>query len=86
MTFAGKLVRKNETIVLDYGEFRDMRFDQCELVFRGGRPPTLANNEFVNCTWTFEQEAANTASFLKALYHGGAKELVLQTVGAGRGE
>ena len=82
---ASKPVRKNETIVLDYQTFRGIRFENCELVYRGGRPPSLIENDFVQCTWTFEQEAANTAAFLKALYQGGGKDLVLQTIGAENG-
>lgn len=82
---ASKPIRQNETVVLDYQDFQGIRFEGCELVYRGGRPPNLVNNDFSNCRWTFEQEAANTVAFLKALYSGGAEDLVLATIGAPHG-
>ena len=79
---APKNLKQNEIVILDYGTFENIRFENCELVYRGGRPPELVNNDFFNCKWTFDGEAANTAAFMKALYQGGGRNLVLRTIGA----
>lgn len=78
---AMKLIRKNETIALDDAKLYDTEFQHCEFVYRGGNPPVLVGNTFVNCQWLFEDEAAQTVDFLKALHHGGLETLVLATLG-----
>lgn len=76
-----KMLMKGEVIVLDYADFRNTRFEQCKLVYRGGKPPTLINNDFIGCEWIFENEAENTLTFLQALIGGGGEELVLNALG-----
>jgi len=76
-----KTVVRGETVILDYKTLSDTRYENCRLVYRGGRPPSLVNNDFIDCEWLFENEAANTVAFLKALYTGGAQGLILATLG-----
>lgn len=76
-----KKLIKNQTIVLDYVELSNTRFEGCKMIYKGGRPPSLDSNDFINCEWIFENEAANTVAFIKGLVHGGGKDLILVTLG-----
>ncbi|MEX0349839.1 MAG: hypothetical protein AB3N15_10495 [Paracoccaceae bacterium] len=72
-------------IILDSNEFRDTRFEHCNLVYRGGRPPVLVGCEFIQCNWVFENGAKNTVDFLAALAKSGAQSLVLNALGLSEG-
>ncbi|WP_139218705.1 hypothetical protein [Roseivivax halotolerans] len=72
---------KGDVVVLDYADLRNTRYERCKMIYRGGRPPTLVNNDFVECEWIFENEAQNTLRFLKALVEGGGEDLVLASLG-----
>jgi len=78
---AEKKVIKDTPVILDYADHRNTRFEGCKLIYRGGKPPTLINNEFIRCEWIFENEAENTLHFLQSLMTGGGKELVLGAIG-----
>ena len=54
-------------VELDDTDFTDCKFDDCELVYRGGRPPTMDSCSFTNTRFKFEGAAANTVAFLKAM-------------------
>lgn len=76
-----KLV-ENQIVKLDFGSFQHTEFRRCKLVYAGGRPPLLVDNNFVDCEWVFVGEAQNTVEFLKALVRagGGFEELVGRTL------
>jgi hypothetical protein len=57
----------NQSVELDGNEFVDCVFNNCELVYAGGPPPTLTNNSFLGVKFSFRGCAANTAAFLKAM-------------------
>jgi hypothetical protein len=69
---------ENKVIFLDYATLQNKRLLNCKLVYTGGRPPILNDNEFVECEFIFEGPALNTANFMRALAHGVGKEFVLQ--------
>ena len=68
----------NEIVVLDGKSFEECSFSNCEIVFRGGLTQ-LTGNKFDHCKWSFGGVAGNTLTFMKALYHGGGKEIVEST-------
>lgn len=72
---------KNRAIVLDYSEHRSTRFERCKLIYRGGQPPILIDNDFIECTWLFENEAQNTLEFLRGLAKGGGEDFVEYLLG-----
>lgn len=76
-----KTLIRNQIIVLDYGNFENTRFEDCTLIYKGGRPPTLIDNEFIDCEWSFENEAGHTLAFLRSLIEGGGREFVAQSLG-----
>jgi hypothetical protein len=63
-------------ICLDGGTFTNCTFERCTLIYSGAIPVQLNGNDFHNCKWRFAGAAANTVSFMRALYGGGAKDLV----------
>jgi len=69
---APRKVVENEVVYLDYGDFRETDFRNCKLIYKGGRPPNLINNNFHACEWIFEGDAGNTVAFLRALAAPGA--------------
>ena len=71
-----------ERINLDYNDFDQCRFIECELVFNAVGSVGFTRNAVDGCRWTFEGPAAATASFMKALYGMGAdgRKVVLTTL------
>lgn len=51
--------------------FHGCRFERCELVFDGDRPPSFRDNEFVDSTFVFTDAAVRTLYMLSTLYHAG---------------
>jgi len=80
MRFEKKTFEK-QRIVLDYNEFEECRFTECELVFNAVGSVGFSRNVLDNCRWKFEGPAAAAVSFLKAVYGMGAdgRNLVLAT-------
>ena len=71
--FSGK------TIDLDFNEFVGCQFADCEFIYHGAGRVEMSGCEFTNVTWKFSDGAANTLSFMRAMYHGagkGGQELV----------
>jgi hypothetical protein len=65
----GKTFR-NQTVAIDNGEFYDCTFDNCQLEFSGVGKRVIAGCHFSeDCRWIFKGAAADTLSFLSALYH-----------------
>lgn len=77
-TFENNTYRE-ETIVLDGSVYRNCKFHNCQLIFRGGDLPILIGDEFHQCNWTFDGAASRTIEFMKALYMGGADDLIEET-------
>jgi uncharacterized protein YjbI with pentapeptide repeats len=73
-------------IALDGCSFDECRFDRCHFVFNGYMGVTLTGCAFEACTWEFAGPAANTITFMTALYGGGSRELVEATIRRIRGE
>jgi hypothetical protein len=72
----------NQDVVLDNNEFYECNFENCTLFYGGEKPPTLNNCSFSGVKWNFVGAAANTISFMKALYHGcgeGGRTLIEET-------
>ena len=49
------------------------------MVYKRGNFPKLIDCEFFECAWSFDDAAARTVAFMKAMYHGGdsgGKELI----------
>jgi hypothetical protein len=75
----------NATEIIDGNQYHDCRFENCQLVFRGGELPTINRCHFENCKWQFEDAAERTLLFMKSLYHGmgpGGVELIEATLSA----
>ena len=71
------------TEVLDGNEFADCKFDNCQLLYRGGVIPKVEGCQFNNCQWRFEDSAERTLVFMRQLYHGmgaGGKQLMESTM------
>ena len=73
MTFTGK------TIALDGSSFYACDFTDCTLIYNGLLPVTMDGCSFDDCNWQFSGAASNTVGFMKALYAGGAKDLIEAT-------
>ncbi len=72
---------EGETVTLDGNEYKACDFRRCRLVYRGGEPPVLVQDNFAHCTWHFEDAAERTLEFLRGLYHSGAggRDLIEKT-------
>lgn len=77
---------KNEPINLDDNTYIGCTFNHCEIIYSGGGPPNLTNNSFNDCSWTFDGAAARTLSFMAALYTGGGKTVIENTLDNIRGK
>jgi hypothetical protein len=69
----------NQRVDLDNSVFIGCRFEKCNLVYKGGKPPSLVNCSFGEFRISFEGAAADTLSFITALYHGGFKPVIETT-------
>ena len=72
-TFSGK------KIDLDFNQFVGCQFENCEFIYHGAGRVEMSGCKFTNVTWKFSDCAANTLSFMRAMYHGageGGRELV----------
>ena len=66
-------------IQLDGNSFKKCVFEQCTLDYAGGKLPSMEDCSLNNSKLTFSNQAADTLSFLKAMYHGGFDKIVEQT-------
>lgn len=74
-----KEIFEDKSILLDGEHFEACTFTRCKLIFEGGMPPVLVQNNFNECMWVFDGAALRTIAFMSALYRGGAKELIEAT-------
>ncbi len=73
-------------IALDGCSFDECRFEHCHFVFNGYMGVTLTGCTFEGCTWEFSGPAANTITFMTALYGGGSRDLIESTIRKIRGQ
>ena len=86
MLVTGKRFR-NATIQLDGNSFQKCTFTSCRLVFSGYMLVQIDHCEFDDdVAWSFAGPASTTIEFMKALYAGGAKQVIENTFQAIRGE
>lgn len=72
----------DQDVMLDDNEFHRCNFEDCNLIYNGGKPPTLNGCSFSKVRWRFTGPAADTVAFMRALYHGcgeGGQSLIEQT-------
>jgi hypothetical protein len=72
-------------ISLDGCSFDECRFEHCHFLFHGYMGVTLTGCTFDGCSWEFGGPAANTITFMAALYSGGSQDLVEATIRKIRG-
>lgn len=78
---AEKTVTRNEVVVMDYGNFEDVQFINCKIVYRGGRAPSMIRCDLIDCEWIFEGPALNTVGFLRGLSaDDGSRQFVLSQI------
>jgi len=73
---------KDKKIDMDFNEFVDCNFENCELVYHGAGTIGMEGCSFSSVRWTFTDSAATTVKFMTALYHGagtGGQRLIEST-------
>jgi hypothetical protein len=72
---------ENARVDLKDSRFHGCTFKNCELVYRGEPSPTITDNEFIDTTFVFRDDAIRTLYFLSNIYHAGegGREIVEQT-------
>jgi hypothetical protein len=70
---------KGETVTLDGNTFHQCTFENCELIYKGGKPPAMSGCSFNTPRFKFEGPAADTLAFFAAMYHGGLQVVVDDT-------
>ena len=66
----------DRTVSLDGNTFDGCKFLKATLEYSGGKPPTLLNCHLESSTISFIDQASDTISFMKSMYHGGFKSIV----------
>ena len=78
----------HETVPLDGEAFQDCEFQDCRMVYSGGKPPSFDGCRFVNCEWRFDAAAQRTLAHLKLVWSVGGKApvqaLIKEITGGGR--
>ena len=71
-----------ERIELHGNAFHNCTFQDCELIFDGGRPPTFKDNRFVNSVFVFTDAAVRTLYLLSNIYHAGegGKQVIEESI------
>lgn len=64
-------VFENKRIELDGKSFHNCKFEGCELVFSGDRPPTFSDNTYINTQFILTGAATRTVYLLSNIYHAG---------------
>lgn len=66
-------VFNSESVALDGESFSDCQFQDCRMVYSGGKLPDFDNCRFDDCEWKFEDAAARTLAQLKLVWGVGGK-------------
>lgn len=79
----GNVVRTAEVVHLDYQEFHNVSFLNCQMIYAGGRAPSLSACDFFDCEFIFEGAALNTARFIAGMLNngGGLREFAMRSLG-----
>ena len=80
-----KQVFRNQQIELDFNEFVDCRFENCNVVVRGLAMPAYRNCHFEACNFHFDGPAALTLTVLRD-FHQNMHEVAELAIKAIRGE
>jgi hypothetical protein len=64
-TYTGSIF-SNSDVVLDGNEYRNCVFQNCRLIFRGQRLPSLNDNTILNSGFVFEGPAQETLNFIRS--------------------
>lgn len=75
-----------EDVELDGHTFQGCTFQNCNLIYRGGQPPSLVNNSFNDFRFTFLDSALFTLLFMSALYKAGFDANIERTFDNIRGD
>jgi hypothetical protein len=65
-----------ETVALDGESFSDCTFQDCRMVYSGGKTPSFEACRFDDCEWKFDDAAARTLAQLKLIWSLGGKAQV----------
>jgi hypothetical protein len=71
---------KDQTIVVDGKTFKEAKFIDCTLVYKGGQPPNLVHCTFHGVRFVFDDAAGRTLDYMRHLYHGGFRPVVENTI------
>ena len=69
----------NEKILIDGNYYFDCKFNNCELEYSGGTPPSFVECEITDTLFSFSGQASATLQFMNAMYHGGFRPIIEQT-------
>ncbi|MCG6970302.1 MAG: hypothetical protein LJE85_11090 [Gammaproteobacteria bacterium] len=71
-------------VTVDFNEYIDCEFKDCEIIYKGGNPPVFENCRFENCQFSAIDRAENTIGYLSFLYQNmadtGAKAFVEEQI------
>jgi hypothetical protein len=71
-------------VAVDFNEYIDCEFNDCEITFEGGDLPVFENCSFNNCQFSLIRKADNTIRYLSFLYQNmsesGAKAFVEEQI------
>lgn len=62
---------RRETVTLDFHEYHDCTFVECEMVYYGHTLPELHNCNWQDCKWSINPPAANGIHLLSLLKNSG---------------
>jgi len=68
-----------ERVVLDGKHFEDCRFENCDLVYKGGVPPNFVRTDFAAPRFVFEEAAQNTVQLMSAIHNGIDERIIEKT-------
>jgi len=83
MKYSG-IKNEGKKITVDFNEYIECEFDNCEIIYKGGNLPVFEKCSFNNCQFSLVDKADNTIGYLSFLYQNlaeaGAKSFVEELV------
>lgn len=61
---------RDDAVRLDGNRYVKCHFTDCQLIYAGDNETDFQDCTFMRCSWTFDDAALRTLSFLTTLYHG----------------
>lgn len=83
-THAGRIINKrinNGVVFLDYGQFINCEFINCQLVYKGGELFSGDTVLMQDSTFIFSNEAQNTLRMLRQMIAMGSADIVMAMIG-----